>query len=180
VTLNLAIGQGENVQTPLSMAYFYALLASPDGRAPSPHLVTARRDAVPRRLDLAPGALGGLREALVSVVEGGTAARSRVADLQIAGKTGSAQNAHGPDHGWFVAFAPADRPRVVVAAIVEFAEHGSVVAPMVTSIIAHYLQGAEPSDLGDARLALPDDSAPVPLPILPQDPTNARTTPRTR
>jgi penicillin-binding protein 2 len=179
VTLNLAIGQGENVQTPLSMAYFYALLASPDGRAPLPHLVAAHRDAAPRRLDLAPNDLGGLREALVSVVEGGTAARSRIADLQIAGKTGTAQNAHGPDHGWFVAFAPADHPRVVVAAIVEFAEHGSVVAPMVTSIIAHYLEGGA-ADLGDARLAVPDDSAPAPLPILPQDRTNARTTPGTR
>jgi penicillin-binding protein 2 len=180
VTLNLAIGQGENVQTPLNMAYLYALLASPDGRAPLPHLVAARRDAAPRRLDLAPADLGGLREALVSVVEGGTAARSRIADLQIAGKTGSAQNAHGPDHGWFVAFAPADHPRVVVAAIVEFAVHGSVVAPMVTSIIAHYLEGTGPADLGDARLALPEDSAPAPLPILPQDRTNARTTPGIR
>jgi penicillin-binding protein 2 len=180
VTLNLAIGQGENVQTPLSMAYFYALLASPDGRAPLPHLVTARREAGQRTLDLSPSALGGLRDALVSVVEGGTAARSRIEDLHIAGKTGSAQNAHGPDHGWFVAFAPAERPRVVVAAIVEFAEHGSAVAPMVTSIIAHYLQGSGPADWGDARLAVPEDTAPIPLPILPHDRTNARTTPGTR
>jgi penicillin-binding protein 2 len=181
VTLNLAIGQGENVQTPLNMAYLYAMLASPDGRAPLPHLVaSSRRDQPSRRLDLSPTALGGLRDALVSVVEGGTAARSRIADLHIAGKTGTAQNAHGPDHGWFVAFAPADHPRMVVAAIVEFAEHGSVVAPMVTNIIAHYLEGSSAGDLGDARLAVPEDSAPVPLPILPQDRGNARTTPGIR
>jgi penicillin-binding protein 2 len=180
VTLNLAIGQGENVQTPLSMAYFYALLASPDGRSPMPHLLASRREPGERHLDLPPPELSGLRDALVSVVEGGTAARSRIADLQIAGKTGTAQNAHGPDHGWFVAFAPAEHPRMVVAAIVEFAEHGSVVAPMVTSIIAHYLEGAGPSDFGDARLAVPEDSAPHPLPILPQDRTDARTPPGTR
>jgi penicillin-binding protein 2 len=78
VTLNLAIGQGENVQTPLNMAYFYALLASPTGRPPVPRLVQG--DAAPRVLDLAPPVLAGLREALVSVVEGGPPYRGEDGD----------------------------------------------------------------------------------------------------
>ena len=49
----------------------------------------------------------------------------------MAGKTGTAQNPHGKDHGWFIGFAPADEPELVVGAIMEFAEHGTVVAPYV-------------------------------------------------
>jgi penicillin-binding protein 2 len=177
VTLNLAIGQGENVQTPLNMAYFYALLASPTGRPPVPHFVES--SAAPRVLELPAASLAGLRAALVSVVEGGTATASRIADLHIAGKTGTAQNAHGADHGWFVAFAPAEAPEMVVAAIVEFAQHGSSIAPMVTRIIARHLQG-EPPTVADARLVMPEDSAPGAVPILPRDTTGGRTEPGNR
>lgn len=167
VTLNLAIGQGENAQTPINMVHFYAMLANSDGKAPPPHFVDEPN--VPEEsLGLTPDQLAGLREALVSVVEGGTASAARIADLHIAGKTGTAQNVHGPDHGWFVAFAPAENPRVVVGAIEEFALHGSVVAPMVTSIIARYLLGPEgvPDRAVQVRLVTPADSAPKPVPIL--------------
>ena len=170
VTLNLAIGQGENTQTPLNVAHFYAMLANPDGRAPVPHLVGESRSS-PRSLQLTPQQLGDLREALVSVVEEGTATASRIAALHIAGKTGTAQNAQGLDHGWFVAFAPAEQPRVVVAAIVEFSEHGSRVAPMVTRIVARHLLGRDGLPKGSIRLLVPEDSAPEPVPILPGDAT---------
>lgn len=168
VTLILAIGQGENSQTLANMVAFYAMLANPDGGAPAPHLVMAG-DAPTRSLGLSPAQLAGLRGALVEVVEGGTAAGARVAELRIGGKTGTAQNAHGPDHGWFIAFAPADSPRVVVGAVVEFAEHGSRVAPMVNRIIARYLLGPTAPALtaADYQMVLPDDSAPEPVPILP-------------
>jgi penicillin-binding protein 2 len=168
VTLNLAIGQGENSQTLMNMVAFYAMLAHPDGRAPVPHLVKAGTPPT-RSLGLSPAQLAGLRGALVEVVEAGTAAGARMAELRIGGKTGTAQNAHGPDHGWFIGFAPADRPRVVVGAVVEFAEHGSRIAPMVNRIIARYLLGPTAPVLtaADYRMVLPDDSAPEPVPILP-------------
>lgn len=167
VTLNLAIGQGENSQTLLNMVRFYAMLATPDGRAPRPRLVTGNPSdftAVPS-LGLDEAQILQLRQALVTVVSSGTAAASRIANLRIAGKTGTAQNSHGPDHGWFVAFAPADDPEIVVGAIVEAGRHGSTVAPMVTRIIARYLLGEdevldEPFDLD-----VPLDSAPGPIPI---------------
>ena len=183
VTLNLAIGQGENSQTPINIAHFYAMLASPTGQSPSPHLVAGegRIGAADRRLQLTPGQLSGLRQALVSVVEGGTATRSRIESMHIAGKTGTAQNANGPDHGWFVAFAPAEAPEVVVAAIVEFGLHGSTVAPMVTSIIARHLLGLDRVlDEADVRLVVPLDSAPTSVPIVPVAPARATDGPRTR
>lgn len=167
VTLNLAIGQGENAQTLINMTNFYATLANPNGEVPHPHLVVASGEPG-RTLGLPEDKLGGLREALVEVVQRGTAAAAQIANLRIAGKTGTAQNPHGADHGWFLAFAPADEAQIVVGAVIEFAQHGSLIAPMVNRIIARYLlgPGALPA-LDDYQLILPSDSAPEPVPILP-------------
>ncbi|HXV85597.1 MAG TPA: penicillin-binding protein 2 [Gemmatimonadales bacterium] len=176
VALNLAIGQGENAQTPLKMVAFYAGLASPRGRVPVPHLAMASPvDA--QAIGLDDTQMAGLREALLSVVQGGTAAAARVANLRIAGKTGTAQNSHGPDHGWFIGFAPEEDPQIVVGAVVEFAEHGTAVAPLVNSVIAYHLLGPSsiPALAGGYQLVLPSDSAPEPVPILP-DTSNLNST----
>lgn len=165
VNLNLAIGQGENDQTLLSMVRFYQMLAAADGRMRVPHVVRPRSDAT-AVVDISPEQLQGLRNAMVSVVERGTARASRVQNLAIAGKTATSQNAHGPDHGWFIGFAPAEKPEIVVGAIVEFAEHGSAVAPMVSRIIARYL-GADTVAAAQIRRFLPADSAPESARLLP-------------
>lgn len=169
VTLNLAIGQGENDQTVINMVRFYAMLANGDGTSPKPRLLTDKpedRSQSPT-LGLETRHIMSLRQALVSVVDSGTAIRSRIADLRIAGKTGTAQNSRGPDHGWFVAFAPADDPQVVVGAIVEFGEHGSDVAPIVTRVIARHLLGPDAVLDRGLRLEMPQDSAPRPIPVSP-------------
>jgi penicillin-binding protein 2 len=167
VTLNLAIGQGENTQTLINMVRFYAMLAHPRGIAFVPRLV-AGNGGEPRSLDLSESALADLRAALVAVVDRGTAAGAQIADLRIAGKTGTAQNAHGLDHGWFIGFAPADNPRVLVGAIVEYAEHGSAVAPLATRIMARHLLGPDAvASRGGYRIETPADSAPESIPILP-------------
>jgi penicillin-binding protein 2 len=168
VVLNLATGQGENAQTLINMVHFYAMLANDNGAAPAPRLVGS---AGPPTHDLGLGIddLLGLRQAMVKVVEQGTARGSRIADLHIAGKTGTAQNPHGPNHGWFIGFAPVEHPRVVVGAIEEFAGEGPIVAPVVTRIIARYLMGpdAVPTTSSEFNLALPADSAPAPIIIRP-------------
>jgi penicillin-binding protein 2 len=168
VTLNLSIGQGENSQTLINMVRFYSMLANANGATVEPHLV-AGEDRRSWSLGLSSTDLDNLRDALIAVVDRGTAAGAQIADLRIAGKTGTAQNSHGDDHGWFIGFAPADEPRIVVGAIVEFAEHGSSVAPLVTRIIARHLLGPDAVRPRTAplRLELPQDSAPEPLPILP-------------
>jgi penicillin-binding protein 2 len=141
VILNLSIGQGENTQTLINMLKFYSALAGA-GKTATPYLVHPD-SAATFDLGLTPDQLEGLRTALIAVVERGTAARSRRADLQIAGKTGTAQNPHGKDHGWFIGFAPAEKPEIIVGAIFEFGEHGTVVAPYVVRAISRYLLGPD-------------------------------------
>ena len=160
VVLNLSIGQGEVDQTVMNMARFYLALANPGG-APEPYLV-APRGGPPRKLDLQPTQLEGLRKALIAVVERGTAAGTRSADLLVAGKTGTGQNPHGPDHGWFIGFAPADHPEIIVASIMEFAGHGTVVAPYVVKTIRRWYFGASADSRARVQLLTPDDAAPPP------------------
>ena len=172
VTLNLSIGQGENSQNLSNIVSFYSMLANVDGSAPELRVVP-RRNTPRRSLGLDPVSLQGLRESLVQVVATGTAAAAGVADLEIAGKTGTAQNPHGPDHGWFVGFAPAANPEIVVAAIVEHAEHGSTIAPFVNGVIGRYLLGA---GARLPRFILPADSAPAPQQLLPAPAAEQRRT----
>jgi penicillin-binding protein 2 len=156
VTLNLAIGQGENAQTLLDMVQLYQMLAG-DGVSRVPFLVRPT-GASTHDLGLTSEQLAGLREAMVNVVERGTGRGARVAELRIAGKTATAQNSHGPDHGWFIGFAPADDPEIVVGAVIEFARHGSAVAPLVAHVIAHYFRAD--TSVTRFRFTLPSDSAP--------------------
>jgi len=183
VALNLAIGQGENAQTLVQMVRLYQQLAS-DGRMRTPFVVrpTASAAADNVSLDLNADQLATLRRAMIAVVEQGTARGSRLANLQIAGKTATAQNPHGLDHGWFIGFAPADKPEIVVGAIIEFSQHGTAVAPLVARTIAHYL-GIDEQRASTLRVTVPNDSAPAPfqipglpdtLPTIPIDSVVAR------
>jgi penicillin-binding protein 2 len=157
VSLNLSIGQGENAQTLIGMVRFYAALAN-GGHVPTPFLVRPRREP-PAAVPLPDSTFLGVRRALIAVVEQGTARGARLAQLQLAGKTGTAQNPHGDDHGWFVGFAPADEPRIVVGAILEFGLHGTTAAPIVARTIERYLIGADSSRASAVvPLALPVDS----------------------
>ena len=167
VALNLAIGQGENAQTLVNMVRFYQMLAS-DGRARAPYVVRPVAGAG-ATLALTPEQLAGLRQAMLNVVERGTAQGARLRTITIAGKTATAQNPHGPDHGWFIGFAPAEKPEIVVGAILEFGRHGSQVAPLVARVIAKYL-GADTTIARRFQEALPTDSAPHPMQILPGAP----------
>jgi len=168
VTLNLAIGQGENAQTLVNMIRLYQMLAS-DGRARPMYLAhPPSPSGAAVNLGLAPDQLAGLRQAMISVVERGTArgAGRFGGSIAIAGKTGTAQNPHGPAHGWFIGFAPADKPEIVVGAIVEFAREGPYVAPLVTRVIGHYL-GVDTTVASHVRIVLPNDTAPHPMQLLP-------------
>lgn len=138
VTLNLAIGQGENSQTVMNMARFYSALAT-DGNAVRPHIVNKPVERT-KLFELTSEQMAGLREALHGVVSTrGTAASAAVQGVEVAGKTGTAQN-QGKDHGWFVGFAPKNDPRIVVAVLVEFGEHGYVAARIATKMMERYLK----------------------------------------
>ncbi|HEX7335627.1 MAG TPA: penicillin-binding transpeptidase domain-containing protein, partial [Gemmatimonadales bacterium] len=156
-TLNFSIGQGENTQTLINMVKFYQGLAG-TGMAVTPYIVKPTSTRA-RSLGLSAKELDGLRHALIAVVERGTAAASRHADLAVAGKTGTAQNPHGDDHGWFIGFAPADKPELIVGGIMEFAEHGTTVAPYVVQTLRRYILG-------------PDVSGPVKIGVLIDESTS--------
>jgi len=138
-TLNLAIGQGSNSQTVVNMAKLYSAFAT-GGQAPRPeiaHLVPQRKQVFQLSEIQDSVVLEGLKAVLEA---GGTAGASAIQGLTLAGKTGTAQNTGGADHGWFVGFAPADKPKIVVAVLLEFGLHGSRAAHIASAIIGHYLK----------------------------------------
>ncbi len=169
-TLNLAVGQGENSQSLMNMMRFYAALAG-NGTMGAPYLVKERAGVKPRSLGLTPEQLLGLRVAMVKVVEHGTAAASGGRELNVAGKTGTAQNPSGKDHGWFIGYAPADHPQVIVGSIMEsLSGHGGAyVAPYVVQVIRRYLTSIDPS-LAKAKVKVPilEDSVVAPT-VIPGD-----------
>jgi penicillin-binding protein 2 len=139
-TLNLAIGQGANSQTVANMAKFYTALAT-EGTSSTPYLVN-RKPEQKTIISLTPEQFQGLRDAMAGVTSvGGTAASANIRGLVIAGKTGSAQNTanRNKDHAWFVGFAPAENPKILVAVFLEFGEHGYYAARVASKIIGKYL-----------------------------------------
>jgi penicillin-binding protein 2 len=142
--MSLAIGQGPNSQSVLNMASFYAALAG-NGRGVTPHLV--RSDSVEKlkpNIDtgLTPEQLTNIWAGLQLVTEeDGTAVQSSLARYKLYGKTGTAQNPQGADHGWFVGFAglPGGHPEIVVAVIVEHGLHGDAAAPLGAKVVNFYL-----------------------------------------
>lgn len=168
VTLNLSIGQGENNQTLINVMKFYQALAG-DGNTIAPHFIDVPKGIESRSLGLDAAQLAGLRDAMIAVVQRGTAAGSRGQDLNVAGKTGTAQNSHGADHGWFIGFAPAEKPEIIVGSIMEKALHGSSVAPYVVRVIRRYMEGAGKRSDVPIQLVVPEDSAPRAEDVPPVD-----------
>jgi penicillin-binding protein 2 len=167
-TLSVAIGQGFNLATPLQMAVFTAAVAnggtryrptlikqvaSWDGEA-----VLQNAPQIAGRLPVSAATLNLVRKGLWEVVQGdrGTARIARLKDIDISGKTGTAQvvsrekieeSEEGAtarkykDHAWFVAYAPSDAPQIAIAVIVEHGEHGSSAAsPIARELIKTYLE----------------------------------------
>jgi penicillin-binding protein 2 len=142
--LSLSIGQGPNDQTPLKMAQFYAALAG-DGRVPAPRIAAVEGDTATEYWDLrlSKESLAMLREGLRRVVgPGGTAGLSALEHWEWIGKTGTSQNPHGKDHGWFVGMAGprGGDPEIVVSAVLEFGEHGYVAAQYAAKAADYYLR----------------------------------------
>ncbi len=165
--LNLAIGQGYALTTPMQLAQVTATLAS-RGRRMRPQMVQAvgERAMMPveeAQMDVDQEDWDYITDAMVGVMHGerGTARRAAYgADYKIAGKTGTAQVVAIPqgeeydsealeerqrDHALFVGFAPAENPQIAVAVIVENGESGSgVAAPMARKLFDAYLRGIYP------------------------------------
>ncbi|MBQ3402251.1 MAG: penicillin-binding protein 2 [Synergistaceae bacterium] len=137
-TVNYSIGQGYMLMTPIQIARVYAAIAN-GGKMVTPHLCV-KGYRTPENIGLNPAKLEIVRRGLEAVVTRGTGARAGRFGVQVAGKTGTAQNSHGDDHALFAGYAPADNPRYVAVAVIEGGKHGSSVAgPLVGQLLAHLL-----------------------------------------
>jgi peptidoglycan glycosyltransferase len=85
---------------------------------------------------------GQLTEMMKSVVDNGTGRKARIDGVEVAGKTGTAENS-GPDHNWFIGFAPADDPKIAVAVFVRNGggTGGDTSAPIAKAVLQAYLDG---------------------------------------
>ena len=137
-TVNYSIGQGYVLMTPLQIARVYAAIAN-GGKLVTPHL-NIKNFKRPEEIGINPEKLAIVQKGLEYVVSRGTGSRAGRFGVSIAGKTGTAQNSHGPDHALFAGYAPVESPKYVAVAVVEAGRHGSsVAAPMVGQILAHLL-----------------------------------------
>lgn len=142
--MSLSIGQGPNDQSVLSMTQFYAAIAG-TGTGVVPHLVDSeemRNRETSIDLDLTREQMAMLWEGLRLVTEPeGTALQSSLARYKLYGKTGTAQNPQGLNHGWFTGFAgvPGRSPEIAIAIIVEEGLHGSDAAPLAAKAVNFYL-----------------------------------------
>jgi penicillin-binding protein 2 len=180
-TISVGIGQGYNSFTPLQLAHAIATLTN-DGIVMKPHLVKMvesgitkeRKLTVPKesfRIPLKQENIDFIKNAMIGVTKEGTSARSFAnAPYVSGGKTGTAQaasmsknvkyeaskiNERLRDHSLYIAFAPADKPRIALAIIVENAGFGAAAAaPIARQAIDYYLLGKRPAELPPAKPAI--------------------------
>lgn len=147
-TVNMSIGQGDLLVTPLQLASVYAAFGN-GGKVMKPHVLKSVLGAdgqptlevqpvVSHDAKISAANLATMRSALVDVTERGTAASIfRGFNVVVAGKTGTAQVAKKDDFAWFACYAPANAPRYAVAVIIEQGGHGgSVAGPAARQILA--------------------------------------------
>jgi len=151
IMASLGIGQGEVSVTPLQLAQYVALIAN-NGSSFQPHIVKGYLDENGRQIipykfpEIKTGikqeVFDIVKEGMFLVVNGnGTATHIRMSDIQISGKTGTAQNPHGKDHALFVCYAPSDNPQIAIAVVVENIGFGGThAAPIAKAMIEAYLK----------------------------------------
>ena len=146
--ISLAIGQGELGITPIQVANFTATIAN-RGWYYTPHIIK-EIDGEPisdsiytqkHLTDISKENFEMVVEGMYRVIESGTGRGVRFSpDIEVCGKTGTAQNPHGKDHSIFIAFAPKDNPKIAIAVYVENVGFGSTWAAPITSLmIEQYL-----------------------------------------
>jgi peptidoglycan glycosyltransferase len=143
ILAQLGFGQASLLVTPMRMALVDATIAH-DGTTPRPYLVrrvagsetgiATRPEALAQPISA--DTAHQVRDFMVQVVKRGTGTAARLPDVTVAGKTGTATNPHGRSHAWFVAFAPAEAPRVAVAVVVENVGYGGTyAAPIARDVL---------------------------------------------
>lgn len=151
VLVNLGIGQGELGVTPLQLAVYTSAIAT-KGTLYRPHVVKAifnkrtnsfdQMEVESRELPIKKEIFDIIHNGMYDVVNvgGGTATNARLGEYKLCGKTGTAQNAQGQDHSWFVSFAPMESPKIAICVLAENAGFGATVAaPIASKLTKFYL-----------------------------------------
>ena len=151
-TFNAAIGQGFNLTTPIQLSVMLSIVAN-GGTKYQPYLVESiinsdgslfekPKRAEGKHIDVSQQTIDYIRMGMSATTqEGGTASYFAGLPKPIAGKTGTAENSHGRDHGLFVAYGPVDDPELVVVCIVEQGGFGSIAAgPIVYKAFEEFFQ----------------------------------------
>ena len=149
---NAAFGQGFNLTTPIQLSVMLSIVAN-GGTKYQPYLVDSiinsdgslfekPKRAEGKHIDVSQQTIDYIRMGMSATTqEGGTASYFAGLPKPIAGKTGTAENSHGRDHGLFVAYGPVDDPELVVVCIVEQGGFGSVAAgPIVYKAFEEFFQ----------------------------------------
>ena len=156
--LNLGIGQGDLLVTPLQMAQFAMIMAN-SGKYYQPHLVHKMYDRAAEKMvyftprekkvsGVSQETFSILREGMFKVVNeaGGTGRASWLPDVTVAGKTGTAQNPHGDSHAWYIGFAPYDDPQIAICVFVENGGGGGAhAAPIAGKMFRAYFDNLKSS-----------------------------------
>jgi penicillin-binding protein 2 len=146
--ISVSIGQGEILATPLQIANLCATIAN-RGWFITPHVVKGIQDTVlpseyleRRKPTVDTRWYNEVAEGMRMAVLGGTCRRAAFSDVEVAGKTGTAQNPHGKDHSAFMGFAPYNNPKIAVCAYVENAGFGAAFGvPIGSLVMEKYLKG---------------------------------------
>ena len=151
-TFNAAIGQGFNLTTPIQLSVMLSIVANGGSQYHPSHVTGAinsdgslfekPKRAEGKHIDVSQQTIDYIRMGMSATTqEGGTASYFAGLPKPIAGKTGTAENSHGRDHGLFVAYGPVDDPELVVVCIVEQGGFGSVAAgPIVYKAFEEFFQ----------------------------------------
>ena len=172
-TANFSIGQGDLEVTPVQMAQAMATLANGgtlyrtrlvqqvqtlDNEVTAAYEVRAKRE-----VGISSDVLATLKKAMVMVVDHGTASQAQVPDVEVAGKTGTAQWGAGNENkaksrtaAWFVGFAPVDTPQYAFAVLVEgdagVSFHGGTyAAPIIGKVLREVFKEKKPANIGNKR-----------------------------
>ncbi len=146
--ISVSIGQGEILATPLQIANLCATIAN-RGWFITPHVVKEIQDTVmpaellkQRHPTIDKRFFNEVAEGMRMAVTGGTCRLANLKDIEVCGKTGTAQNPHGKDHSAFMGFAPYNDPKIAVCVYVENAGFGATYGvPIGSLVIEKYLNG---------------------------------------
>jgi len=167
-TVNTSIGQGFVLTSPLQMAMVCAAVAN-GGTVYRPYLVNetfkpdgsevvhTEREAL-STVDASLNDWRLVQRGMIETVSRGTGKVCDLPGIAVAGKTGSAQAGHKGAHGWFICYAPAENPKIAVAAIVEHGKHGATTAaPICRSLLEVFFGLKKPVDVKESRANVSGD-----------------------